>query len=207
MRLKNHRLEFPPVLQIGKYRYLSILAFFVTLFLSSTAFALTPIARTDVVPYQRIEFGKSFNFGVVAFSKPGIDRVEFEILGQGYAGGVKRSSAMALNTRVVSEKYDGVWEYFVPISASEFNSNGPVTVTPTVYDNEGNRRDLDPVTLIVEGASAGFNQHKAWVNPSASDGAGTVGDQTDPFPSITSAVSATQSANGGSSSGNIIYLA
>lgn len=169
------------------------------------AFALTPIAHTDVVPYQRIDHGTSFNFGVVAFSKPGINRVQFAISGQGYTGGVKTSSSMALNTRVKSAEYDGVWEYFVTISASEFTGNGPITVRPTVYDNGGNTRVLDAVTLIVEGASANFNQREAWVS-SASDGTGTVGNRNDPFPTIQAAVSAAQSANGGTSSGNTIYL-
>ena len=57
------------------------------LFVASTeVYALTPIAHTDVVPYQRIQYGSSFDFGVVAFSKPGINRVDFAITGQGYTG-------------------------------------------------------------------------------------------------------------------------
>ena len=39
---------------------------------SGLAFALTPIARWDVVPHQRISAGETFNLGVVAFSKEGI---------------------------------------------------------------------------------------------------------------------------------------
>lgn len=170
------------------------------------AFSFTPIAHTDVVPYQRIEYGSSFNFGVVAFSKPGINRVDFAISGQGYTGGTKTSNRMKLNPRVASAEYNGVWEYFVPIAASEFTRNGSITVTPTVYDNNGNTRVLDAVTLIVEGISADFNRREAWVDPSRSDGVGTVGKRNDPFPDIQSAVSAAQTENGGDSSGNIIYL-
>jgi hypothetical protein len=168
---------------------------------------IKPIARTDVVPYQRIDYGTTFNFGVVAFSKPGIDCVEFVISGQGYAGGVKTSTEMTLNTRVASAEYTGVWEYWVPISSSEFSSNGEITVTPTVYDNDGNTRKLVSTVLIVEGASADFNRYEAWVNTATSDGEGTVGNPADPYPTVQSAINATQSANGGSSSGNIIYLA
>ncbi len=172
----------------------------------SLSFAYSPIAVTDVVPYQRVEYGASFNFGVPAFSKPGIEKVEFIIVGQGYSGGVKTSTTMALNTRVASAEYEGVWEYYVTISASEFSNNGTITVTPKVTDNNSNVRDLDAVTLIVEGASADFDQVEAWVDIEGSDGTGTVDDENDPFPSIQSAITAAQTANGGSSSGNIIYL-
>lgn len=168
--------------------------------------AFSPIAHTDVVPYQRIKHGSSFDFGVVAFSKPGIEQVRFVISGQGYSGDVKTATAMELNTRVASAEYPGVWEYFVTMRAEEFTDNGPITVTPTVTDNAGNTRALDPVTLIVEGESADFNRIEAWVDLSQPAGAGTVGQPNDPFPSIQAAVSAAQAANGGSSSGNIIYL-
>src|SRR5574343_1518130 len=111
----------------------------------TVSLALTPIARTDVVPYQRIEYGETFNFGVVAFSKDGIDRVEFTISGQGYSGGVKTATSMRLNNQVGSVAttgHVGVWEYYVPISSSEFTSDGAITVTPVVYgtDNGTDRK-------------------------------------------------------------------
>lgn len=163
------------------------------------ALAVTPIAHTDVVPYQRIEYGKSFNFGVVAFSKAGIDRVSFAISGQGYSGGTKSSSTMTLNTRVATTSpgavYDGVWEYHVPIMASEFASNGTITVTPTVYGNDGGTRVLSGITLYVEGASDELPT-KAWVDAGESDGTGTLNDENDPYPTIAAALSAIEAANG-----------
>ena len=79
-----------------------------------SANALSPVARVDVVPYQRIEYGTTFNFGAVAFSKEGIDKVDFVISGQGYSGGTKTATEMTYNSRT------GVWEYWVTIASSEF---------------------------------------------------------------------------------------
>lgn len=187
----------------------SLLILLFLVFVPALAWAYSPVARTDVVPYQRVEYGSSFKFGVVAFSKPGIDNVSFAIAsGTATYNGASpvTSSAMALNTRVASAEYSGVWEYFITISASDFTGNGTFTVTPTVTDNNSNTRVLPAVTMIVEGSSADFNQYEAWVDIEGSDGTGTVDDDTDPFPSIQSAITATQTANGGDSSGNIIYL-
>jgi len=180
---------------------------------STLSFALQPIARTDVVPYQRIEYGTTFAFGVVAFSKAGIDRVEFAISGQGYSGSTKTSDSMTLNTRLAHTEsavpmasWPGVYEYHVDISADEFTSNGPITVTPTVYGDDAGIRTLSAVTLIVEGASSSI-PHYAIVNSSTgNDGAGQADSPTNKFQTLAAAVAAAQSANGGSSSGNMIYL-
>ncbi|MBT3374282.1 MAG: hypothetical protein HN742_22825 [Lentisphaerae bacterium] len=160
--------------------------------------AITPIAHTDVVPYQRIEHGASFNVGVVAFSMAGIDRVDFAIAGQGYSGGVKSTSAMTLNTRVASTSpgavYPGVYEYYVPVSADDFTGNGTIAVTPTVYGGDGGVKTLRAVTLYVEGAS-NESPTLAWVDGDGSDGTGTLNDETDPFPSIQTAMDAIDSRN------------
>jgi len=171
--------------------------------------ALTPIAHTDVVPRQRIEYGSSFDFGVVAFSKAGIDRVEFAISGQSYSGEVKVSREMTLNTRVASTspgvERDGVWEYYVSISASEFSSNGMITVMPTVYGNDGGTKILNPVALYVESASD-ESPTEAWVDPWENDGTGTLDNSSDPFPTIVAAITAIEVANGDCDYA-IVYLA
>jgi len=186
----------------------------VTIFFSFPvdSFALIPIARTDVVPYQRIEYGESFTFGVVAFSKTGIDRVEFSISGQGYSGGTKISSTMALNTRhahtesaVPLASWPGVYEYFVTISATEFTSNGTISVMPTVFGNDGGSRILSPTTLIVEGAGA-YTHNYAYVNPSTGNDSTCSANTTSRCRTIERAVELAQAVNGGDSSGNIIYL-
>jgi len=183
----------------------------VGLFCGGVNAALTPIAHTDVVPYQRIEYGDSFSFGVVAFSKAGIDRVDFAISGQGYSGNnPKTTSVMALNTRVASTspgaEYPGVYEYYVSIPSSEFLTNGVITVTPTVYGNDGGSRALSAVTLYVEGASD-EPPVEVWVDAGASDGDGTVNDENDPYLSISSAISEIEIANGGNCDYATIYLA
>lgn len=178
-------------------------------FFSNSAHALTPIARVDVVPYQRIEYGTTFNFGVVAFSKEGIDRVEFNINGQGYTGGVKTATEMTKNTQATSIEttgHDGVWEYWVPISSNEFTSNGSIIIIPTVYGKDDDTRVLDSVTLIVEATEIG-NHTTAWVDSvSGNNSTGQVNDINHSYLTIDAAVSAAQTANGGSSDGNIIYL-
>ncbi|MBS3088949.1 hypothetical protein J4402_04205 [Candidatus Pacearchaeota archaeon] len=125
----------------------SVLVIFGVLFLIClgsfvSAIGLTPIARWDVVPYQRINAGETLNLGVVAFSKEGIDRVEFIISGQGYSGGMKTATEMSLNPQT------GVWEYWVPLSASEFSSDGVINVEAVVYGRDGGVRDKN---WIVEG--------------------------------------------------------
>jgi len=172
----------------------------VLLLFPAVTLAITPIARWDVVPYQRIKFGSSFKVGVVAFSKPGIDRVEITPTGQGYSGGTKTVRLMTLNDRV------GVYEYWASLLSNEFTGNGPINVRAVVYDKQNNSRTLD-LSMIVEGASA-YNPKKAWVNAiSGNDATGAVGNSSAPYKTVGAAVAAAQAANGGKSDGNIIYLA
>ena len=186
----------------------SIIITTLLIFLPSLAWALTPIAHTDVVPRQRIENGSSFDFGVVAFSKAGITQVDFAISGQGYASGTKTATTMSLNTRTASTspgaEYDGVYEYYVNIPASEFSTNGIITVTPTVTGDDSGTKELPAVTMYVEGAS-NESQTEAWVDIEGSDGTGTLDDNTDPFPSIESAMDAIETQNGDLDY-SIIYL-
>jgi hypothetical protein len=65
---------------------IALLLCFVSVFGWGEVMAVTPIARYDVVPHQRIESTDTFNFGVVAFSKAGIEKVVFTISGQSYGG-------------------------------------------------------------------------------------------------------------------------
>ena len=66
----------------------------------------------------------------------GINHVDFSITGQGYSNGIKSSSEMTFNSRT------SVFEYWVPILANEFTSNGPVQIEATVYGNDGETRNL-----------------------------------------------------------------
>ena len=162
------------------------------------AFAFSPVARFDVVPYQRIKNGSSFKIGVVAFSKPGIQKVELSASGQGYSGGTKTVTQMSLNDQT------NTWEYWTTFSASEFTGNGAVTITSRITDNNDNTRDLT-LAMIVEGASA-FTPVTAWVSPIGSNTTCVVNNESLPCQNIAGAISKIQTANGGNSNGAIIYL-
>ncbi len=180
-----------------KKRFVWVLLFSV-FFSSGILLAFQPVARFDVVPYQRIKFGQSFKVGVVAFSKPGIERVDFWASGQGYASGTKTVTAMSLNDQT------GVWEYWASFPASEFTSNGAVTIYAQAKDNNGNKRNLS-LSMIAEGASA-FTPVSAWVSPSGDDTTGAVNNSSLPFKTISTAKTKIQAANGGNSNGAVIYL-
>lgn len=202
-----------PRLKLNHFRVFFFMSLLFVIFFPVMASALTPIARTDVVPYQRIEYGTTFNFGVAAFSKAGIDRVEFAISGQGYSGSTKTSSTMRMNTQLAHAEpavpmasWPGVAEYFVEISSSEFTSNGFISVVPTVYGKDQGIRVLDSVTLIVE-AMEPYTHNYAVVSGSAGDdGTGEANSQTLKFKTIGAAVAAAQTKNNGRSDGNIIYV-
>jgi hypothetical protein len=197
---------------IGSFFFISAILF---ILFPTASFALTPIAHTDVVPHQRIDYGTTFNFGVVAFSKAGINRVDFDISGQGYSGGTKSTTTMRLNTRLAHTStneikghtgWPGVWEYYVEIASNEFSGNGLITVTPTVYGKDGGIRNLSPTKLIVEGTQS-HTPNFAYVNgTTGNDSTGQANSTVKKFKTISAAVVAAQTANGGSSDGNIIYL-
>jgi len=178
---------------MGKYAVI-----FLILLFPSLALAYSPVARFDVVPYQRIEYGASLNVGVAAFSKPGIASVDFVASGQGYSGGTKTATSMTLNSTT------DTWEYWVNFPASEFTGNGAITITATVTDNEANERVLT-LSLLVYGASA-FTPVTAWVDPAGNNTTCMVNDEGAPCLTVAGAITKIQAANGGVSDGAIIYL-
>ncbi len=175
-----------------------------------SAAGLTPIARWDVVPYQRINFGETLNLGVVAFSKEGIDRVEFLISGQGYSGGIKTATEMSLNPQT------GVWEYWVPLSASEFSSDGVINVEAVVYGEDGGMRDknsfsggvnLDPGlnTLVLNvNPQMTLMQSEVWVNASGGND-NNPGTRDQPLATIGRAVRNLRDM-GNNGNGGIVWL-
>lgn len=192
----------PEAILILKVRYLRVYLLVSCFFLFAPAFAnaLTPIARWDVVPYQRIEAGETFNIGVVAFSKARIERVQFTVSGQGYSGqNPLQSISMTYNFQT------NVYEYWVPLHGSDFTTNGTFTVQAVVYGKDGGSRTLESLSLIVN-ATGNLAQPKAWVSTTGNDSTGAVNSSSLPFRTVVKAVSAIQAANGGSSNGAIIYL-
>lgn len=170
---------------------------FLVLFYSIASAALTPVARPNVVPYQRISPNSPINFGVVAFSKNGIDRVDFNISGQGFTGGTKTSTAMSFNPQSMT------YEYWVPIAADEFASNGPITVTSVAVGKDGGIRESSTILFAAPSAV----QVQSWVDPiGGSDTSGEVGNRLRPYSTIGQAITATQNANNGSADGVVINL-
>lgn len=167
---------------------------------SGLAFALTPIARWDVVPHQRISAGETFNLGVVAFSKEGIARVEFTVSGQGYSG----NNPLVARSMTYNERTD-VHEYWVPLRGSDFKSDGPFSVKAQVFGKDGGKRSLEPLEFVAN-ATGNLPQHKAWVSNSGIDSSGALNTRSQPFQTVAGAVEAIQKANGGLADGGIIYF-
>ena len=78
--------------------------------------AAHPVARWDVVPYQRID--GVFKAGVVAFHDEGV-QVVFEVAGKKFT-----AEEPKLNDRT------GVWEFFVPINVAKL-PDGPISLKAT----------------------------------------------------------------------------
>lgn len=186
--------------KLHSFQIILLTTFLVSFFFPGISHALTPIARWDVVPYQRVHNGETFNVGVIAFSKGGINRVEITVTGQGYSGkNPLVSNAMTYNSRT------DVYEYWVGLKASDFATNGPITLQAVVYGDDGGRRNLESLPLVVN-ATGGLPQPKAWVSKTGSDSTGSVNNKSQPFLSVGAAVNAIQKTNGGKSDGGIIYL-
>jgi hypothetical protein len=162
--------------------------------------ALTPIARWDVVPNQRINNGDVLNVGVVAFSKAGIDRVSFTVSGQGFSGATPRSvSAMTYNEQTKA------YEYWFPLKASDFSSNGVFTLQANAYGKDGGTLALDRLSFVVN-ATGTMAAPKAWVSATGNNSTGKVGDRALPFKTLGGAISKIQASNGGSSDGATVYF-
>jgi len=155
--------------------------------------SLTPIARWDVVPYQRINAGETFKAGVVAFSKNGIQKVTFTISGQGYTD----PASIDVTQMTYNDRTD-VHEYWIPIAAGSFTSDGPITVEAIVHGNDGGIRDkntgggslgLDALPLIVN-PTGSLPQPEAWVDNGGNDSTGEVNNPAQPYLTIRAAINA-----------------
>lgn len=119
-------------------RTLLIVTFFCIAFLENAMCTLTPVARFDAVPYQRISAGEQINVGVVAFSMAGIERVEFTISGQGYKG----ENPLVVNNMTYNPQTD-VFEYWVPVKANDFTSDGVIEIEAVAIGKDGGVKDKD----------------------------------------------------------------
>lgn len=156
----------------------------------------TPIARWDVVPYQR--FSTSFKIGIVAFHKNGIANIDFTITGQGFSGSNQSVSSMLLNDRT------GIWEYWISLSPDDFATSGLISIDATVTGGDSDSRIMDTLYLNVD--KGDLERHEAWVDPTnGSDSTGAIDDNTHPFATARIALQAINTVQG-SVDGAIIYF-
>jgi hypothetical protein len=162
----------------------------------------TPISRATFVPYQRIS--KPTRLGVQAWSKNGIDRVEFAISGGGYRG----TNPLISGVRRFNPD-NGVYdEYFVTIDPSDFTTAGVITITPTAYGRDGGARTVGDFPMVMN-QSGMLDHHEVWVEKITNGGndmTAVVDDKSNPFETIPAAISALYSAYGDRVDGGIVWL-
>lgn len=113
------------------------------------------IARWDVVPFQT--FAGSFNVGVVAFHREGIDRVEFSVNG----GPWLAVRQMTLNPQT------GVNEYVATLNAADF-ADGALEVRAIVHPMVGEARVLESLPLSAN-AGGSLASLVRYVSPTGND--------------------------------------
>lgn len=180
---------------------------------------LAPIARWDTVPYQRISAHQNLNVGVVAFSKDGIDRVEFTVNAANYRG------ANPLIAREMTyNPQTQVYEYWFPLAADDFDKPGNLQIEAVVFGKDGGVRDkntrldvnpdyehgLDPLRLVANPIGT-LPRPEAWVALDGNDTSGAVGNSNAPFASIVWALKAIQDwrnshGYGNNADGGIVHL-
>lgn len=127
----------------------SILA--LSILLAGAAFAARPVARWDVIPYQRIS--GSFKMGVVAFHEKSV-KVEFSVNGK------KQYTAEnpTLNTRTK------VWEYVFVFDATKYK-DGLVKVGATAIADGEEPYQLPDLELYANCKKTQGSRKCAWVDP------------------------------------------
>lgn len=145
-----------------------------------------PIAHFDVVPRQVIT--GSFELGVVAFHKDGIDRVDFRI-GDGENSLSLSSDQFTLNPRT------NVEEYWVTLNPAGFN-DGLITITANVYAKGGaGQRELT-INLYVDNSGTAFADPQYFVSPTTGNDENG-GTRAAPFQTIQKALYSLKGEMGG----------
>jgi hypothetical protein len=106
-----------------------------------------------------------------------------------------------------------VWEYWVPISANEFNSDGFISIDAVVIGNDGGVRNkntpgkgLETLTLYVN-PNGTMPRNVAYVNATGGNNStGRVNDPTKPYARISAAMQAITAQQGGKADGGIVRL-
>ena len=182
---------------------LMIILSFLLIIPNIAAAQLTPIARYDVVPRQRLEAGEIFSFGVIAFSKAGIDNVQFTITPS--SGSYSDTSPVSVSSMTLNDR-TSVWEYWIPINANDFDTDTSFTVRAVITGNDGGTRDLGTINMFANPGGT-LATYSAWVDSvNGVDATGTLDDETKPYLTIDAALDAIEAANSNEVGGCFIYL-
>lgn len=127
--------------------------------LVSAAFAGLPIARWDVIPYQRVD--GVFKAGVCAFHEDGV-KVEFSVNGKK----MYTAEKPILNDRT------GVWEYTFPFDTSKF-ADGPVALNARAITlgSEPESYDLPELSLFANSGKSLNVDSVVWADSENGDDA------------------------------------
>lgn len=127
------------------------LAFGVLLLFAASAFAARPIARWDVIPYQRVS--GTFKAGVVAFHEKGV-KVQFSVNGkQAFT-----ADHPTLNPRTK------VWEYVFAFDASKFD-DGLVKLGAKAITEGEKPYELPELELYANSKKTQGSRKRIWVDP------------------------------------------
>lgn len=113
-------------------------------------FAARPVARWDVVPYQRVT--DVFKVGVVAFHESGV-KVVFKV------GGRKKWMAK----RATKNERTGVEEFVFPFNPKGLKS-GPVTLGATAVSDGGEEYELPDLVLYADPKSELGSRAEVWAD-------------------------------------------
>ncbi len=167
-----------------------------------------PIARWDVVPFDRIP--DPWKPGVLAFHQDGISKVEFTVSGQSWSG-----DTPIVVTAPTFNAQTGVYDFHPTITHSQFSGNGVITIEAKVYPNNAFGQDrvkgtdgggvgLDQLSFVVDADNA-LRQTVAYVSPTGNDGTAVIGDRALPYLNPHTAIAAINTADG-DCDGAIVYL-
>lgn len=119
--------------------------------ISAAAYAGRPVAKWDVVPYQRV--AGVFKAGVVAFHEKSL-KVEFTVDGK---------PAFVAERPTLNDR-TGVWEFVFPFDASK-HADGPVSLGAKAVAEGGESFALPPLALYANQGKTQGSATIAWVDP------------------------------------------
>lgn len=127
-----------------------LLALTVSFALAGVALAGRPVARWDVVPFQRVE--GPFKLGVVAFHEKGV-KVEFSVNGK----------KVWIAKKAIRNDRTGLFEHIFPFDASKYK-DGPVTLSATAITKGEEPYKLEDLVLYADSGKTQGSRNVVWVD-------------------------------------------